>query len=307
MGANTAIQWTAYENEHGASVPGYTFNPWIGCTEVGPECDNCYAREGQTAKMRSIPWGPGQKRHVTSEHYWNDPRRWNRAAVKLGVRPRVFCASLADIFDDDAPTGQLARLWALIQETPQLDWLLLTKRANRIAERLPATWGIGWANVWLGVSVGVRKSLWRLDCLRSVPAVVRFVSFEPLLEMMPRGMDLRGIDWGIIGGESGGGARAFDVSYAFDVIEQLHAAGAAAFMKQLGVHPVAGLVPLPTKHKKGGDPSEWPDVAELAGFPRAQGEALRVREFPVPRKGLRHLDPSSLELRFGPSPMLVTP
>jgi protein gp37 len=125
----------------------------------------------------------------------------------------------------------------------------------------------GWKNVWLGTTVGVRSSLWRLDALREMPAVVRFVSFEPLLESLGD-IDLRGIDWVIVGGESGQKARPFDLGWAWKLRDQAHAAGAKFFMKQMGSKPVLGGAPCKFTGK-GEDPSEFPPDLRMRAFPEA--------------------------------------
>lgn len=142
MGKETGIGWTRH-----------TFNPWWGCKKVSAGCKFCYAESIDKVYGGGQHWGIGAPRREFGDKHWNEPRRWNKQAVKDGVRRRVFCASMADVFDPEAPAGALERLWQLIRETPQLDWLLLTKRPERIASSLPADWGKGWHNVWLGTSV----------------------------------------------------------------------------------------------------------------------------------------------------------
>jgi protein gp37 len=274
MGADAKIQWTHH-----------TFNPWWGCTKVSPGCNNCYA-EAFDHRLGGKHWGKGAERRVFGEKHWSEPRKWDRAAREVGERHRVFCASMADWADAEAPEGQRERLWALIRETPNLDWLLLTKRHARIRACLPPDWGGGYPNVWLGVSVDDKAhGLPRIDVLRAVPARVRFLSVEPLLEGLGQ-IDLSGIHWVIIGGESGHGARAFHLSWARSIIQHARAAGTAIFMKQLGGGAVRGdtasdhryphnfgtfygdNLRLVIRDPKGGDWAEWP-------------EDLRVREFPT--------------------------
>lgn len=201
MGENSNIEWTHH-----------SFNPWIGCSKVGPDCKNCYA-ELDTFPRRSRSkglelWGPAAHRHVTSDDNWKKPLAWNRAAAKAGERHRVFCASIADVFEDREDLRKpRARLWDLIERTPNLDWLLLTKRpenALRLAEQawresLPPGTSItadfrpkAWLpNIWLGTSVGTQATAdERIPHLLQVPARVRFLSCEPLLEEI----DLKG--WG---------------------------------------------------------------------------------------------------------------
>jgi protein gp37 len=213
MGENTGISWCHH-----------TFNPWIGCAKISPGCNNCYAEEWITNRMgRGEAWGKNGTRAQTKT--WPDVRRWNRQAEADGVRRRVF-PSLCDPFEcrDAAQMSILDDMWGLIAECPDLDFLLLTKRAGNIRGSLPEDWGpAGWANVWLGVSVesgedscvcGVsrRPVRDRVRVLSGVPAVVRFVSYEPAIG--PPGQLLSGVDrlenppdmW-IYGGESGGQRR----------------------------------------------------------------------------------------------------
>jgi protein gp37 len=271
MGENSGIQWTTH-----------TFNPWIGCQRVSPGCVNCYAEHRnafvriQRKQGREL-WGPKGERHVTADANWRKPLAWNEAARKAGVRAKVFCASLADVFEDrrdlDAPR---ARLFALIEQTPHLDWQLLTKRAEAIARLVPPLWmRDGFPdNVWMGVSVEDQKRAdERLPYLVRIPAPIRFLSCEPLLEDVDLSAGIGGVHWVIVGGESGNGARVFDVSWAESIIDQCRNVGVACFVKQLGArvewqdyhHDHA----LRLRDSHGGDWSEWP-------------EHLRVREFPTP-------------------------
>jgi protein gp37 len=226
MGETTAINWC-----HS------TFNPWVGCVQIDQACLNCYAA-AIDKRTGGAHWGKTAPRQVTSEKYWRQPILWNRAAVQAGERRRVFCGSMCDWADKDAPKGVVAQVFDLIRKTPQLDWLMLSKRADRIASLLPKDWGDGFPNVWLGVTVGNVKGLWRADTLREIPAVVRFLSVEPLLEDLKR-PDFRGIDWVIAGGESGGRCRPMDPAWARAVRDSTHLAGGAFWMKQLGGFPNA--------------------------------------------------------------------
>ena len=144
MGVETKIQWAHH-----------TFNPWWGCEKISPECKNCYAAAWAKRTGFGHTWGPNATYRTFGDRYWSQPRKWNRDAARAGERRRVFCASMADVFDARAPEGVQAQLFDLIRETRNLDWLLLTKRPERIASSLPPDWGIsGWSNVWLGTTVG---------------------------------------------------------------------------------------------------------------------------------------------------------
>ena len=155
---------------------------------------------------------------------------------------RVFCSSMTDVFLDDPVLAQeLVKLWDLIRQTPDLDWQLLTKRPERITECLPADWGDGWPNVWLGTSVENRKHGGpRVAILREIPATIRFLSCEPLLEDLGN-LDLRGIDWVIVGGESGPRFRPMDHEWARAILRQCRDQEVAFFFKQSsGLHPGRG-------------------------------------------------------------------
>lgn len=173
MAEKTGIEWT-----------DSTFNPWWGCTKISPACDHCYAAD-LDKRTGGNHWGNVPRRR-TSEKNWNEPRRWQKSAAQFmaehGRKRRVFCASMADVFDNQVPTEWRDDLWALIRDCPDLDWLLLTKRPQNIAKMLPAFWGEVKGHVWLGTTVEDQERadqniphLLRHDC------AVRFVSCEPVL------------------------------------------------------------------------------------------------------------------------------
>lgn len=316
MSANSKIEWT-----------DHTFNPWIGCTKVSP-AESEDKRRGWTADG----WGKGKPRKRTSAAYWKQPLKWNLFPYICGSgthrfadpdclgnpwccecgsaitlkRPRVFCASLADWLDDEVPIEWLADLLALIHATPNLDWLLLTKRLENFMQRTNEVichhlkarnvfpgdfchWLEGWRrrgelpqNVWIGTSVeDQQRAEERIPKLLEIPARIRFLSCEPLLgsadlrEHIGSGLDvgLPRIDWVIVGGESGAGARPCFTNWVRDIVAQCGAAGVAVFVKQLGSKPVCQskfdtiAFRKTMRDRKGGD---------LADFP----SDLRVREFP---------------------------
>lgn len=291
MAENTKIEWC-----------DSTFNPWTGCTKVGPGCDNCYA-EGWAKRSGLVQWGPGAERRRTSAANWRKPLQWNKQPFvectacgwrgercivhwdgeqcphcrKVGkvkpARRRVFCASLADVFDNEVPVEWRADLFDLIAKTPNLDWLLVTKRVGNVERMVmdalrtmfirtnqePPTWP--WANVWLGITVVNQAEADRdIPKLLSTPAAVRFLSMEPLLgpvnltridpQIFDASVDvLRGIwrwkdgpiqkdgsllDWVIVGGESGPGARPMHPQWARDIRDQCEAAGVPFLFKQWG-------------------------------------------------------------------------
>jgi protein gp37 len=234
LGAETRIAWC-----------DSTFNTWWGCTRCDPACLHCYA-EILDKRTGGAHWGPKAARRFFGDKHWNEPRKWDRAAAKDGVRRRVFCASMADWCDALAPRDARLRLFALIRDTPNLDWLLLTKRAEQIRGCLPADWGKGYDNVWLGVTVADMAGRWRLDYLGQIPAPVHFVSCEPLLEdldlrpwlgvrgagAVPAEVAREAVDWIIVGGESGAGARAMDEDWVRSLRDQAVESGAGFFYKQ---------------------------------------------------------------------------
>ena len=177
MSANSKIEWT-----------DHTFNPWIGCTKVSPACDHCYAEVSTPSRALGVVWGPKAERRRTTPSNWNLPLRWNAQAeafrAQHGRRQRVFCASLADVFDNEVPHAWRADLFALIEATPNLDWLLLTKRIGNV-ERMVMLANWPWPlprNVWLGATICNQEEADRdIPKLLAVPARVRFLSMEPLL------------------------------------------------------------------------------------------------------------------------------
>lgn len=348
MAENSKIEWT-----------DSTFNPWRGCQKVSTGCANCYA-EAMSGRNPAVlgEWGPQGTRVVAAESAWREPLKWDRQAklaaemfeaiggdpsrtgqieyqgtvCRYNGRPRVFCASLADVFEawdgpmmsggkqpvilgrdyraSSGPESRLTmddvrrRLFDTIDATPNLDWLLVTKRPENIARMMPGRYWVKKPcsahaerfnlecpacnaksakivlpvrpNLWLGASVEDRKhGLPRIDVLRTTPAAVRFLSVEPLLEDLGT-LDLTGIHWVIVGGESGHDARKFQLEWARRIVSDCREAGVPCFVKQVGTNPWDDLTPhlddrlltpLTMRDKKGGDWSEWP-------------EDLRVRQFP---------------------------
>jgi len=246
MGERSEIAWT-----------DSTFNPWIGCTKVGPGCDHCYA-EALDKRHRwhgDTHWGAGKPRMRTSAANWKKPLTWNAKAAASSKPWRVFCASLADVFDNEVPDEWRTDLWELIAATPRLTWLLLTKRIGNVRYPMPA-------NVWLGATIVNQEEADRdVPKLLAVRASVRFVSYEPALGPVDW-TKYPGLDWIIVGGEStqGGKAREFNLEWAYNTIEQAVDIGAAPFVKQLG--SLHGL-----KDRAGADPNEWPIGLRIQKFP----------------------------------------
>lgn len=213
-----------------------TFNPVLGCVKVSPECLHCYAETLVKNRMGKHLWGPKHKatRQITSDSYWRQPYSWAKAAKASGERARVFCGSLCDWAEDHPVTlSIIPRLWQVIRDTQEwLDWLLLTKRALNIHKRLPNDWGDGYRGVWLGVSIGLAAYTWRRDALVKIPAKVHFISAEPLLEDLSGVLDLTGIEWLIVGGESGSGFRPMPHEWARKLLVLARKRNVAYFFKQ---------------------------------------------------------------------------
>jgi protein gp37 len=250
----------------------YTFNPWWGCSRVSAACDYCYAEAW--AKRFGVLWGDDQERRPASDNYWREPLKWNRKAENAGVRRRVFCASMADVFEDkpglDVPR---TRLYRLILETPWLDWLLLTKRPENIRRMVPVAWldlphptgtapGSWPANVWVGTTAeNQRYAALRLRHLLEVPAPVRFLSYEPALGPLDLKLWLgHGLDWVIAGGESGPHARPLYPGWVAELRDQCERAAVPFLFKQWGEwSPDPGSKPAP-------DAMVLPDgTAQVAG------------------------------------------
>ncbi len=261
MAENSKIEWT-----------DHTFNPFIGCTKVSPGCDNCYAEHLMDKRMHKVVWGPKGERVRTSVSNWRKPLAWNANHEAFfaahGRRQRVFCASLADVFDNAVDPQWRADLFGLIMKTPHLDWLLLTKRIGNMQgmladlvhghdQDLTLLDMMPLPNVWIGATVVTQEEADRdIPKLLAVPAKVRFLSMEPLLGPV----DLRlqrpvreddrqdmdgycshittaagsGIHWVIVGGESGPGARPMHPAWARSLRDQCQAAGVPFLFKQWG-------------------------------------------------------------------------
>lgn len=221
MAKNSDIAWTHH-----------TFNPWWGCSKISPGCANCYAERWAARTGFSAIWGSHTPRRPLSESYWRQPLAWNAEAEASGKRPRVFCGSMCDVFEDRSDLDPLrGKLWELIEATPALNWLLLTKRPENAARFLP--WTMPPFQVWLGTTIENQAAMARLDPLLQIPARIRFLSCEPLLESISFGDSLaHGIDWVIAGGESGPGFRVMDQNWVLEVWGQCEQAGVPFFFKQ---------------------------------------------------------------------------
>ncbi len=273
---NSKIEWTHH-----------TFNPWWGCVKVSPGCEHCYAESFSKRTGHNI-WGPAKttERRLFGDKHWNEPVKWNIAAKAVGERHRVFCASMADVFEDHPQVvDERRRLLDLISHTPHLDWLLLTKRPENINHMIEEATGFSessmWFHavgdrVWIGTSVESQATAdSRIPELLQVPAKVRFLSCEPLLGPVSLdawfGLDdgnewrdclcdeidpsdrpcmvcesrqelgqASGINWVIVGGESGHSARPMHQDWALSLRDQCCAAGVAFFFNQWGEHDING-------------------------------------------------------------------
>lgn len=236
MSQGSKITWT-----------DHTFNPWWGCTEVAPECDNCYAKAWAKRCGHDV-WGVDAPRRFFSDKHWAEPTKWNKGAESSGERQRVFCASMGDVAESlQSDVGLLlddsrARLWELIEETGWLDWLLLTKRPQNLMRLMPQNWQERLPpNIWVGATAGTQASAaHNTRALMKIPAAVRFLSMEPLLERVDLRLDDpsmhagdgRALDWIITGGESGPGRREPDVEWIGDIVSACGAADVPVFVKQ---------------------------------------------------------------------------
>lgn len=295
MGQNSGIAWT-----------DHTFNPWWGCTKISDGCKNCYAETFASGRLGLMIWGARSGRRFFGDAHWAEPMKWNKAAEKSGRRARVFCASMADVFEDYIGPEQdivtmhrdRIRLMHVIKDTPHLDWLLLTKRPENVLkmwpQHLPSI--ANFSNVWVGCTVENQEMAEkRLPHLLSIPASVRFVSYEPALGPVDftNVQVLRGdpeaylnaltghvtgpddvlphhLDWVIVGGESGSDARPFNPAWADWTVTACHKAGVPVFVKQMGRNPTlregSGWGKITAR--KGDNLAEWPAQLRVQEFPR---------------------------------------
>ena len=235
--------------KRGELLPGFTFNPWLGCQRISDACRHCYAeawarRAGyvQGGSKRLPIWGPPTttQRVRTSVANWRKPHRWNKIARDLDVRFKVFCASLADIGEDHPDVGAWRRaVFAMIAETPHLDWLLLTKRPAVLGAEWPREWTHEAPphNVWVGATMENQQCAeQRASDLLAIPARHHFASVEPMVghvDLEPwMGSRERALSWVIIGGESGGGFRELDMAAAESLAASCARHAVATFVKQ---------------------------------------------------------------------------
>lgn len=278
----TSIEWTIREEKDGTIIPGYTFNPYWGCTHASgavdpntgvadpssPACDNCYAEAWANFTGHPGIWTEGGRRRFFGDAHWNHVREWQAEAAKLNQQRLVFCGSMCDIGErrEDLVEHQ-QRTFELVEETKNLVWLFLTKRPEGLREIVP--WKKDWPdNAWFGVTVESRPYLWRIEEALKANAACHFVSYEPALsevDFRPYLGAQRGkVQWLIFGTESGTKARVVPHDRAASVIKQCRETGAKPFIKQLD----SALLQLGRRGKA---------YKALAGFP----EPLRIREWPA--------------------------
>jgi protein gp37 len=236
VGEKTSIAWT-----------DHSWNPWWGCTKVSQGCDHCYA-EAFDKRVGGAHWGKDVPRRTFGDAHWREPLRWDRDAARDGVKSKVFCASMADVMDDEAPDGQRERLWALIDQTPNLIWQLLTKRPQRYSRYLPSA-GFKHRNVWVGCTTEDQHNFdLRMPYLAGAAdqwESISFISYEPAIGPLT----MEGAEkpnWVICGGESGPGHRPMDPVWAESVKSQCVTYGIKFFMKQMSAQtPAKGADLIP--------------------------------------------------------------
>ncbi len=286
MAENSKIQWTRH-----------TFNPWVGCAKVHTGCLHCYAEEMMANRYKRVAWGPGGTRSKTKT--WGDPIKWDRESSREGEKAKVFCASLADVFEQRPDLVEWRReLFELIDKTQNLHWLLLTKRPENVPNmwHTKAMWATDQSgkyhhkggrtelsrrefrrdNVWIGTSISDQFTAdrWGRSLLQCRPfARFLFLSLEPMVGAVDLNPLLASgkIDWVIIGGESKQGkepARPFDMRWVEQVLQACAMHGVPCFVKQFGSN-VIGMDGRPHRFtdSHGGDWNEWPDFARVRECP----------------------------------------
>jgi protein gp37 len=291
----------------GISYAHHTWSPWWGCTKVSEGCANCYAETVATNRAGLSVWGPDADRRLFGIRHWCEPQRWNRSAHRAGERRRVL-PSMCDPFEDHPKLENArAQFWALVEQTHWLDWLLLTKRPENIMRMIPGRWQACLPpNVWVGATVENQE--WadqRVPELLQVPAAIRWLSIEPALGPVdlhrirhPSGGTFdalskkagiafksgAGIDWVVVGGESGSKARACDLDWNRAIVNQCKRAAVPVYVKQLGSRVTGcwgdwGAEPtfrdgrFVLRDRKGGDPAEWPTDLQVREYPEVDHAA----------------------------------
>lgn len=272
----TSIQWTTH-----------TFSPWWGCTRIGPGCGmlegpwkggGCYAQVIDkrhhyigNPKGTQPHWGDGASQLLVTSSTWKNPDKWERDARESGEVIRVFCGSMCDVFDNRAKWEWRQDLWDVIWRTPSLRWQLLSKRIGNAPSMLPPDWPTGFEHVGLMSSTELQGIMEReVPKLMEIPATWHGLSVEPLLEEVDvRPAIKQGIDWIIVGGESGPRSRPFHLEWARKIVRQCEKAGVACFVKQVGHNAYLDGKPFITEDSHGGDWDEWPADLRVRQFPAA--------------------------------------
>lgn len=259
-----------------------TWNAWWGCQQAGPGCLHCYA-EAMDKRTGGAHFGAKADRRRTGINNWNEPLRWQKkeAAFLLehGHQRRVFVGSMMDIMDNAVPLEWSWDAFARIEECDKLQWLPLTKRVGNVPDRVPGHWQIGHWPRHVGLMITV---VTQLEADRDIPKLLEWkrrfnipwvgLSVEPLIEPINLDLDFEhaGIDWVIVGGESGPGARPFDMIWALSIVRQCQHSGVAVFVKQMGanVYSHGSMIDLKDR-SHGGDMREWWASIRVRQFPRA--------------------------------------
>lgn len=258
------IQWT----EH-------TWNPITGCSRVSPGCENCYA-ERMAWRLQNNPvtadaYAGTVRKSKGGKIQWTGKINMVELALTKPLRTRkptmFFVNSMSDLFHPGIPFEYRMRLWAVMKATPRHTYQVLTKRPENIHNFLPLDWGVGYPNVWIGTSIESDNYLFRAGYFRHINAPVKFLSLEPLLgpiRLTREFFESTGINWVIVGGESGPGARKCNAEWINDLKHDCLSAGVPVFIKQLG-SVTARLWKL--RDSKGGDISEWPGFFQVRQMP----------------------------------------
>ena len=257
----------------GIAWTDFTINGWEGCTKISPGCENCFAKDRDDWIHKGAHWGPGAPRKRMAVDYWKNPAKWERAAANAKRMMSVFAFSLADICDPEGLELERKRFWEKVDLSSRLRWLILTKRPELWPANLPPKWFDGWNGVWLGFTAE-NQEMWdkRLFFHHKVPQSHNrgFASLEPLLGPIDiRTLDPIGVDWVIIGGESGKRARPMDLDWVRRIIGDCQAQNIPVFVKQMGAVWAA-------KHRLSGaaeDPKEWPPDLRIREFPWSDNES----------------------------------
>lgn len=287
--AITQIGWTARYSPSGVLFPGYSQNFWLGCSHktyitedgkkaIDPACMHCYAQGTMEHRFHRVEWGDDNPRDRTSEENWKKPYRWNRKAEKLGFRLAVFTESLADLFDSHAPETWFLDAWQVIRETPNLEWLILTKRIEVVQDWIYRKYkllnpGETLPYIRFGTTIG-HRALYeeRASQLHQLHQIgwSTFLSCEPLLSPLEFDFNRYPCDWVIVGGESdqpNKPARPCHLEHMELAVEQCIAANIPSFVKQAGDNPFYQGKPFSLQSSKGEEISELPASLQVRELP----------------------------------------